>query len=94
MNSFGFYEFIWIEEHYNICNGFLSSLKNFVSYNFIMRNHIKKIKDNKKPKIKLINKKEKRFNKKMDILQLKKSNKINFVPKKFTKTKKKNNYIY
>ena len=29
-----FYEFIWFEENYNICNGFLSSLRNQAQYNY------------------------------------------------------------
>ena len=54
-----FYEFIWFEEHYNICDGFLSSLKNHILYNFRLRDNIKQIKDMKKPKIKRINHKNK-----------------------------------
>ena len=38
-----FYEFIWFEEHYDIFNGFLSSLRNHILYNFRMKDSIKEI---------------------------------------------------
>ena len=54
-----FYEFIWFEENFNFCNGFLSSLENYKMYNFFIRDGINKIKEAKKPDIKKINKKDK-----------------------------------
>ena len=103
-----FYEFVWFEEHYEICDGFLSSLKNHIIYNFRMRDNIKKIKDINKPKIKRINHKDKKIKKNLDdkIYSSKKKNKINFKQIKSglwktrmpTKTRRKNNfdnnYIY
>ena len=55
-----FYEFIWLEDNFNICNGFLSSLKNVALYNFKMRKHILEIKEELKPKMNEIYKKEKK----------------------------------
>ena len=103
-----FYEFVWFEEHYEICDGFLSSLKNHILYNFRMRDNIKKIKDINKPKIKRINHKDKKIKKNSDdrIYNSKKNKKINFKQIKLglwktrmpTKTRRKNNfdnnYIY
>jgi len=67
-----FYQFIWFEKNYNICNGFLSSLKNVALYNFKM------------PKMNEIYKKEKKMYKKSDnkFYKTKKRNEIYFVPKK------------
>lgn len=79
-----FYEFIWFEENYTICHGFLSALRNNIIYNLRMRNNINKIKNYQKPKIKRINKKEKIFNKKFStkIFKSINNNKINFCSKK------------
>ena len=79
-----FYQFIWFEENYNICNGFLSSLKNVALYNFKMRKHILEIKEELKPKMNEIYKKEKKMYKKSDnkFYKTKKRNEIYFVPKK------------
>ena len=79
-----FIEFIWFEENYDICDGFLSSLKNYKLYEFRMRKHILNIKEEMKPKIKGKYKKEKKFKKKPDniLLKLRKKNKIHFKPKK------------
>ena len=54
-----FYEFIQLEEHYNIFFGFLSALRD-KRYNFIMRDSINKIKNAKIESNKKINKKERR----------------------------------
>ena len=97
-----FYEFIWLEDNYNICNGFLSSLKNVALYNFKMRKHILKIKEELKPRMNNKYKKEKKIYKKSDnkFYKMKKRNQIYFVPKKsrisnrriYIKLKKKNNF--
>ena len=81
-----FYEFIWFEENYDICEGFLSSLKNNIQYNLRMRKHILNIKEEMKPKIKAKYKKEKKFKKKSDniLLKLRKKNEIHFKPKKLS----------
>ena len=47
-----FYEFIWFEEKYDICHGFLSSLANNNLYELRMKKHILKIKNEMQPKIK------------------------------------------
>ena len=54
-----FYEFIQLEEYYNIFFGFLSALGD-KRYNFIMRDSINKIKNAKIESNKKINKKERR----------------------------------
>jgi len=54
-----FYEFLWLEEHYNLFFGFLSSIGD-KRYNFTMRDCINKIKNAENKSIKKINKKEKR----------------------------------
>ena len=97
-----FYEFIWLEDKFNICNGFLSSLKNVALYNFKMRKHILKIKEELKPRMNNKYKKEKKIYKKSDnkFYKMKKRNQIYFVPKKsrisnrriYIKLKKKNNF--
>ena len=93
-----FYEFIWFEEHYNICDGFLSSLRSNVLYNFRMRENIKKIKNIKEPKINRKNYKEKIFKKNLDrnIYRLKYNKKISFRQIKpiRIKNKKKSNFRY
>jgi hypothetical protein len=72
-----FYEFIWFEEHYNICEGFLSALKFHVLYNFRMRNHFNQIiQDTKNKERKKIIKKEKKFIKN-ESFKTKDNNKIN-----------------
>ena len=96
-----FYEFIWFEENYDICEGFLSSLKNNIQYNLRMRKHILNIKEEMKPKIKAKYKKEKKFKKKSDniLLKLRKKNDSHFRSEKPAvwkiripfKLKKKNN---
>ena len=79
-----FYEFIWFEENYDICNGFLSSLTNNISYKLRMKKHILNIKNEMKPKAKAKYKNEKTYNKKSDniFLKLRKKNEIHFRPKK------------
>jgi hypothetical protein len=57
-----FYEFIWFEENYDICNGFLSSLTNNISYKLRMKKHILNIKNEMKPKAKAKYKNEKTYN--------------------------------
>ena len=97
-----FYEFVWFEEHYNICDGFLSSLKNHILYNFRLRDNIKQIKDMKKPKIKRINHKNKMTEKNFNIKKYyyKKNKDFNFKQNKIglwktrmpMKTKKRKNF--
>ena len=58
-----FYEFIWFENYYNICDGFLSSLRNHNLYYFRIRDSINKIKEALNKKTNRKNKKEKFFNK-------------------------------
>jgi hypothetical protein len=93
-----FYEFIWFEEHYNICDGFLSSLRSNVLYNCRMRENIKKIKNIKEQKINRKNYKEKIFKKNLDrnIYRLKYNKKISFRQIKpiHIKNKKKSNFRY
>ena len=72
-----FYEFIWFEEKYEICNGFLSALKNNAMYNFRMRNSIDLIKNHEKSNEKRI---KMRFAKK--IPKSINNNKITFCSKK------------
>ena len=80
-----FFEFIFFEEHYNICDGFLSSLKKNVLYNFRMRDDIKIIKDINKPQIKRINYKNKKIkNSDIKIYNSKKNKNINFKKIKFS----------
>ena len=75
-----FYEFVWFEEHYNISEGFLSSLKNHIIYNFRLRDDIKQIKDMKKQKIKRINHRNKKNKKNIDVKKyyFKKNKDFNF----------------
>lgn len=83
-----FYEFVWFEEHYNICDGFLSALKFHVLYNSRMRNHINKIVQNlKNKKQKIIYKKKKKItrNKKF---KSNNNNKINIWQKPIKSLKK------
>ena len=97
-----FYEFIWFEEKYDICHGFLSSLANNNLYELRMKKHILKIKNEMQPKIKRKYKKEKIYKKKADniLLKLIKKNDIHSKPKKSglwkiripLKSKKKNNH--
>ena len=93
-----FYEFIWFEEHYYIHDGFLSSLRNNILYNYRMKDNIKKIKNLKEPKIKRENYKEKIFKKNLDknIYRLKNNKKISFRQIKpiRIKSKKQNNFRY
>ena len=97
-----FYEFIWFEEHYNICEGFLSALKFHVLYNFRMRNHFNQIiQDTKNKERKKIIKKEKKFIKN-ESFKTKDNNKINIGRKQIKswkrfipcKTIKKRKYNY
>ena len=97
-----FYEFIWFEEKYDICHGFLSSLTNNHLYELRMKKYILKIKNEMQPKIKRKYKKEKIYKKKADniLLKLIKINDIHSKLKKSglwkirisLKSKKKNNH--
>ena len=80
-----FYEFIYLEEHYDICDGFLSSLRNHVIYNFRMKDTIIKNKHEQSKEMKRINKKEKILNNnlKNQIFKIKRNKKINFNQMKF-----------
>ena len=71
-----FYEFIWLEEHYNIFFGFLSSFGD-KRYNFTMRDNINNIKNTKNKANKKRNKKEKRNYNKINKKKFKSKNKIN-----------------
>ena len=53
-----FYEFIWLEENYDICHGFLYSLINQNFYNFKMKDNFKLIKGIQNNGINRNNKKE------------------------------------
>ena len=96
-----FYEFIWFEENYDICYGFLSSLKNNILYKLRMKKHILNIKNEMKAKTEAKYKNEKKYNNKSDniLLKMRKKNEIYFRPKKSNlwkiripfKSKKKNN---
>ena len=96
-----FYEFIWFEENYDICNGFLSSLTNNILYKLRMKKHILNIKNEMNAKVEAKYKKGKKHNKKSDniLLKMRKKNEIYFRPKKSNlwkiripfKSKKKNN---
>ena len=87
-----FYEFIWFEENYNICKGFLSALKNQTQYNYQIRDNIKKIYDANNKKIKRRNKIEKRFKNMYEnkIFENKNNNGNNYLRKKLNFKK---NYI-
>ena len=83
-----FYEFVWFEEHYDICDGFLSALKFHVLYNFRMRNHINKITQNiKNKKQKIVYKKEKKITKNKSF-KFNNNNKINIWQKQIKSLKK------
>jgi hypothetical protein len=71
-----FYEFIWLEEHYDIFYGFLSALGD-KRYNFIMRDSINKIKNAKIESNKKINKKERRNYDIINKKKFKSTNKMN-----------------
>ena len=71
-----FYEFIQLEEHYNIFFGFLSALGD-KRYNFIMRDSINKIKNAKIESNKKINKKERRNYDIINKKKFKSTNKMN-----------------
>ena len=81
-----FYEFIYLEEHYDICDGFLSSLRNHILYNFRMKDTIIKKKHEQNKEIKRINKKEKMLKNNIDnqIFKVKRNKKTNFNQVKFS----------
>ena len=99
-----FYEFIWIEEHYDLYYGFISSLKNYKMYNFFMRDNIKKVRDENEPKIKRKNKISKMINRKINsqVFRTKNNKKMIVGSKKLSlwktfipcKDKKTNNYKF